>query len=153
MHLLELCGLKCAQAYVAAMIHYFPYMEVILSSCMVFLQRTPGGPGSPSFSIESDFQLCNQKMSGAPGWLAQLVKCPTLDFGSGHDLRVMRSSPVSVAWWVWSLIKILSVPLPLSLSPHLLTLYQKLKKTKNKQTNKKVRHHVKLLVPKLGSWS
>ena len=30
---------------------------------------------------------------GAPGWLSCLS--PTLDFGSGHDLRVMRSSPVS----------------------------------------------------------
>jgi len=28
-------------------------------------------------------------------WVAQLVKCPTLDFGSGHDLRVVRSSPMS----------------------------------------------------------
>ena len=28
-------------------------------------------------------------------WVAQLVECPTLDFGSGHDLRVMRSNPMS----------------------------------------------------------
>jgi len=28
-------------------------------------------------------------------WVAQSVKCPTLDFRSGHDLRVVRSSPVS----------------------------------------------------------
>ena len=26
-------------------------------------------------------------------WVAQLVKQLTLDFGSGHDLRVVRSSP------------------------------------------------------------
>ena len=25
--------------------------------------------------------------------MAQVIKHPTLDFGSGHDLRVMRSSP------------------------------------------------------------
>ena len=25
--------------------------------------------------------------------MAQSVKCPTLDFGSGHDLRVLGSSP------------------------------------------------------------
>ena len=25
-------------------------------------------------------------------WVAQSVKHPTLDFGSGHDLRIMRSS-------------------------------------------------------------
>ena len=27
--------------------------------------------------------------------VAQLVKCPTLDFGSGHDLRVVRSNHIS----------------------------------------------------------
>ena len=27
-------------------------------------------------------------------WVAQSVKHPTLDSGSGHDLRVVRSSPV-----------------------------------------------------------
>ena len=27
--------------------------------------------------------------------MAQLSKHPTLDFGSGHDLRVVRSSPAS----------------------------------------------------------
>lgn len=27
-------------------------------------------------------------------WVAQLAECPTLDFGSGHDLRVPRLSPV-----------------------------------------------------------
>ena len=28
-------------------------------------------------------------------WVAQGVDCPTLDFGSGHDLKVMGSSPAS----------------------------------------------------------
>ena len=32
-------------------------------------------------------------MRGA--WLAQLVKCLTLDFCTGHNIRVMRLSPVS----------------------------------------------------------
>ena len=27
--------------------------------------------------------------------MAQLVMCPTLDIGSGHDLMVVRSSPTS----------------------------------------------------------
>ena len=27
-------------------------------------------------------------------WVAQSVKCPTLDFASRHDLRVMRLSPM-----------------------------------------------------------
>ena len=40
-------------------------------------------------------------------WVSQLVKCLTLDFGSGHDLRVLRSS------LEWRLLKILSLPLPL----------------------------------------
>ena len=31
------------------------------------------------------------------GEVAQSVKCPTLGFGSGHDLRVMGSRPVLVS--------------------------------------------------------
>ena len=27
--------------------------------------------------------------------MAQLIKCTTLDFGAGHDLSVVRSSPES----------------------------------------------------------
>ena len=30
-------------------------------------------------------------------WVAQLVKQPTIDFSSGHDLRVMGLSPKSVS--------------------------------------------------------
>lgn len=45
--------------------------------------------------------------------MAQLIESPTLDFGSAHDLRVMRSSPV----WVSPLREFagdfLSLPLPL----------------------------------------
>ena len=33
--------------------------------------------------------------SGACAWVVQSVKCPTLDFGSGHDLTVMGLSPMS----------------------------------------------------------
>lgn len=28
-------------------------------------------------------------------WLAQSIKCPILDFGSGYNLRVLRSSPMA----------------------------------------------------------
>ena len=35
----------------------------------------------------------NNAVRGA--WGAQSIKCLTLDFCSGHDLRVMRSSPTS----------------------------------------------------------
>ena len=44
-------------------------------------------------------------------WVAQLVKHLILDFGSGHDLRVLRSRPVMGSPWAWNLLKILS-PLP-----------------------------------------
>ena len=40
--------------------------------------------------------------------MAQSVQCSTLDFGSGHDLRVVRLSPTSAVHWVWSLLEILS---------------------------------------------
>ena len=52
-------------------------------------------------------------------WVAQSVKCPTLDFGSGHDLMVdgieprigLSADSVEPAWD--SLSPSLSAPLPL----------------------------------------
>ena len=40
-------------------------------------------------------------------WVAQSVEYPTLDFGSGHDLMVVRSSTLSAPHGGWSLLKIL----------------------------------------------
>ena len=51
------------------------------------------GKSLPAFDL-------NDTVTGAFGWLsrgpwmAQLVECPTLDFGPGHDSRVMGLSPV-----------------------------------------------------------
>ena len=39
-------------------------------------------------------KICSIKSSSRGAWVAQLVKCPTLDLSSGLDLRVMSSSPV-----------------------------------------------------------
>ena len=54
-------------------------------------------------------------------WVAQLVECWTLDFNSGHDLRVVRwsiSSSSAVGGGVGSLLEIILslVPLPTMLS-------------------------------------
>ena len=47
--------------------------------------------------------------------MAQLVKRLALAFGAGHDLAVVRSSPtLSSVLTVWSLLEILSLPLPSS---------------------------------------
>ena len=44
--------------------------------------------------------------------MAQLVKCPALGFGSGHDLMVVRSSPaLGSAPTARGLLGILSLPL------------------------------------------
>ena len=60
------------------------------------------------------------KMATSKGaWVAQSVKCPTLDFGSGHNLMVHEIQPcVSSALIAWSLLGILSLPfyLPFPLS-------------------------------------
>ena len=61
-----------------------------------------------------------QKNNVQGAWVAQLVKCPNLDFGSGYDPRVVRLSPalgsalsMKPAW------DSLSLSLSLSLSaPH-----------------------------------
>ena len=45
--------------------------------------------------------------------VARLSKHLNLDFGSGHDLRVMRLGPELVLYWAWNMLKIL----PLSLCP------------------------------------
>ena len=55
-----------------------------------------------------------------------VVKCLTLDFSLGHDLRVVRSwepciGSVSGLWWVWSLLKILHLCLSALISPHTLS--------------------------------
>lgn len=44
-------------------------------------------------------------------WMAQSLKCSTLNFGSRHNLRVKRSSPSLALHWAWSWLKILSLPL------------------------------------------
>ena len=35
-----------------------------------------------------------KRIVGRGAWVAQSVKCLTLDLGSGHDLRVVRSNPM-----------------------------------------------------------
>ena len=76
--------------------------------------------------------------------MAQSVKHPTLDFGSGHDLMVVGSSPASGSvLTVWSLLGILSL---LSLCPsptrsHDLSLKSPLKKKESTVTK-----HVKLIL-------
>ena len=51
----------------------------------------------PNGRIATSYAKCifNFLRNCLPGgaWVGQLVKCLTLDFGSGHDLRVVRSSP------------------------------------------------------------
>lgn len=39
----------------------------------------------------------NEKFFGWGAWGAQSIKLPSLGLGSGHDLRVMGSSPMSVS--------------------------------------------------------
>ena len=40
-----------------------------------------------------EFIVLNRNVVSWGTWVAQLVKYQTLDFGSGHDLRVLRLSP------------------------------------------------------------
>ena len=59
--------------------------------------------------------------------MAQSVKRRTLDFGSGHDLMAVRSSPASgsvlIAWnLLWILSLSLSLPLSASMRVHTFSL-------------------------------
>ena len=51
------------------------------------------------------------KIVSSGDWVAQSVKCPTLDLRLGHDLLVVRSSPV-----LGSLLRIISLSLSLPIS-------------------------------------
>ena len=71
-------------------------------------------------------------------WVAQPVKCPTLDFGSeGHDLMVERLSPASGSVLIaWSLLGIVSLPLSLSLPLFIFSLSLKNNQTKIQKDKK-----------------
>ena len=45
------------------------------------------------------------KKAGRGARVAHSVELLTLDFGSGHDIRVVRSSPTSGLCWAWSLLR------------------------------------------------
>lgn len=46
--------------------------------------------------LQIDLERTDLKMAPDRGaWVALQVKCQTLDFGSGYDLRVMKLSPMS----------------------------------------------------------
>ena len=44
---------------------------------------------------ENQEGLQHESQANGGPWVAQSVKCLTLDFSSAHDLGVVRSSPVS----------------------------------------------------------
>ena len=62
-------------------------------------------------------------------WVAQSVKCLTLDFGTGHALKVMRSRLHRAPRSVWSVLGF-SLILPLHLSPLLMLSLSLLEKKK-----------------------
>ena len=68
-------------------------------------------------------------------WVAQSVESLTLDFISGHDLRIVRLSPGPHG--VWSLIETLSLPLSFPLfahaCTHVLSLSERKKEKKKKE--------------------
>ena len=83
--------------------------------------------------------LCYRKFKRVPGgtWVTQPIERLTLDFGSGHDLRVMGSSPAldssvsgEPAW------DALPLPLPVPLPPHLCSPVISPKKKKFKRESR-----------------
>ena len=72
-----------------------------------------------SMALSSHFSsfTCLKKSTDQVAWVAQSVKWPTLGFGSGHDLRVLSSSPTLASNLSRESV-ILSLSLPLSLSLH-----------------------------------
>ena len=63
---------------------------------MCAIPRAPNCPAVQSMGSSCPCQSFDTFLKNADAWgawVAQLVKCPTLDFSSGHDLTVVRSSP------------------------------------------------------------
>ena len=60
-----------------------------------------------------------KKMVLRRAWVEQSVKCPTLEFGSGHDFRVMRSNPMSSSMFSGEFASLL---LPFSIFPFCFSL-------------------------------
>jgi len=48
-----------------------------------------------TLALEQEFPENIRRAQGGDAWVAQVVKRPTLNSGLGHDLRVVRASPVS----------------------------------------------------------
>ena len=61
------------------------------------------------YQMTTTFQ---KMMFGVPGCLSQLSNWLLISAQVMHDLRVVRSSPMWAPCWVWSLLKILSLPAP-----------------------------------------
>ena len=68
----------------------------------------------------SIIDLKNARMNKRSAWLAQSVRCLTLGFSSGHDLRVLGFSSTLDPPLVGSVLEILSLcsSLPYSIHPH-----------------------------------
>lgn len=50
-------------------------------------------PGTIATLVKMNLFISELKVSYRGAWVAQLVECPTLCFGLGHDLRVLGPSP------------------------------------------------------------
>ena len=85
-----------------------------------------------------------RKKIGSDAWVPQSVQHPTLDCGSGHDLRVVRLSPKSALCSVQSLLQILSPPSPSALPSLTHTLPKERKSLKKEKKKKKVGKYRKL---------
>ena len=72
-------------------------MVYICGECHMVKWNKIQGSNQMDADVESGYRIMYKRRTkrlviwGA--WVTQLVKHPTLDFGSGHDLRVLRSSP------------------------------------------------------------
>ena len=91
-----------------------------------------------SFLLSFVKEIC----AGAPGWLSQvsiwlLISVPVMIPGSWDW------APCRASYWVWSLLKILSFPLPLLL-PHTLSLSQ-IKRERERERNKERYANLKIL--------
>ena len=81
----------------------------ILVYTLLFIQKNPLIPYLDTMALLNCYKISKHRDT----WVAQSVKHPALDFNSGHDLKVVRSSLSWALHSTGSLLEILSLPPPL----------------------------------------
>ena len=117
-----------------------PHKHRASSSATIPIPNIPGPTCEGKYYILTD---SGQEARSSGAWVIQSVKRPALDFSSGHDLRVLRSSPTTGSALLmepaYDSLSLSLRPYPDSLSLSLSLSLKKKKERERKKRKKKER--------------